>query len=300
MESKTKNKITTVLGPLDSCGMSPSDLKMNEINRNIEKKIGDKLKTIEKKWEGKTINPNYPFIIRADGHHFSKFTKNEDLEKPCDHVFTKAIINSCKDALDEFQARTIFTESDEITLIFDKVYSTNKDGSLHSHIYNGRPQKICSLVAGFLTARFNYYYSILSKKKELTDFTRAFFDARVFQCENSEEVHDAVWWRYHYDTFRNGVNCLGHHIFTQKEMFKKNPFVVIEMLKDEKKIDINDYPNHLLFGTFIKKEQYNKNAFNPKLGKVSVKRSRIIPKSGIFFKKMDKKERTDFLIRKFW
>ena len=46
-----------------------------------ENKLGIRMKTYEKKWET-NLDPTLPFMIRLDGHCFSKFTKQFD--KPFD------------------------------------------------------------------------------------------------------------------------------------------------------------------------------------------------------------------------
>ena len=42
--------------------------------KSVNEKLGDRMKSYEKKDE-KSLDPNLPFIVRVDGHAFSKFTK---------------------------------------------------------------------------------------------------------------------------------------------------------------------------------------------------------------------------------
>mgnify|MGYP002789559015 CR=1 FL=1 len=79
------------------------------------------------------IPPYLPFVIRLDGKSFSKYTSN--LIKPVDELFRR----SMNDCLLEFQAKTGYTHSDEITLVFSPMCSKDeflKNNKL-SHIYRG-------------------------------------------------------------------------------------------------------------------------------------------------------------------
>ena len=62
------------------------------------------------------VDPNLPFIIRLDGHKFSKFTKG--FRKPFDVRLHRAMVRSACDVLSELRPTVAYTQSDEITFVF--------------------------------------------------------------------------------------------------------------------------------------------------------------------------------------
>jgi tRNA(His) guanylyltransferase len=121
-----------------------TDVIINQIS------IGDRMKTHEMTYDIK-ISDNHYLCVRLDGHGFSKFTKK--LCKPYDKNFSKAMVLSAYDVMCEFNARSAYTQSDEITLIFD-IPDLSKN---QNYIFNARIQKILSLTASFVSVRFNKY-----------------------------------------------------------------------------------------------------------------------------------------------
>lgn len=255
--------------------------------------IGNRIKILEQESEGELLSPNKPFVIRLDGHGFSKFTRQ--FQKPLDSGLKEAMINTAGDLLDEFSARIAFTESDEITLLFPPI--PNPESTL---IFKGRKQKLCSLTAGFASARFNYHLSqFVTDEKLASKIGLAYFDARVFSVENEKEGVSAVRWRYEFDTFRNGVMGLAQTIFSSKQLHKKSLGEVMKMLKD-KRVMLNEQDPHLLYGTFIKKELFEHTGFDPKTQKkVKVMRSRI-KSDQVKLCELTEEEQKDFVFRKYW
>jgi len=83
------------------------------------KGLGGYHKGLEKSHESKI--PFYKHVvIRVDGHHFSSFTKG--LIKPFDNSFHLAMVETSKNLLSRFSASTVYTQSDEITLIIPATY----------------------------------------------------------------------------------------------------------------------------------------------------------------------------------
>ncbi len=81
--------------------------------------LGDRMKKYENSIDSKiTIQPTESFVVRLDGRSFSKFTHK--FTKPFDIVFIKAMGKTMIDLVDEFEAQTGYTHSDEITLIFNQ------------------------------------------------------------------------------------------------------------------------------------------------------------------------------------
>jgi len=201
--------------------------------------LGDRIKSYEKSVESKVTSDHY-FCIRLDGHKFSNFTRS--FTKPFDTEFSKAMVQTAYDALCEFNARSAYTQSDEITLIFDKTDPEKNQ----THIYDGRYSKLLSLSASYVSTRFNSY---LDKKQSL-----ATFDARllVFSEDTKHDLLNHLIWRSDYDCYRNAVSMYANSLFSHKFLDKKNTDEKIQMLQS-KGIDWNTIPYWQKYGVIIKK-----------------------------------------------
>jgi len=82
--------------------------------------LDDRMKEYEKGYKI-LVDPNRPYIIRLDGHRFSKFVK--PFKKPYDERIHNAMVRTSTELLSVFGATTAFTCSDEITLVFPAVVS---------------------------------------------------------------------------------------------------------------------------------------------------------------------------------
>ena len=189
--------------------------------------LGDRMKEYEHKNENR-IKAYEPFLIRLDGNNFSKFTKG--FKQPFDDNFVFSMIQTMNDLLTKFNARTGYTHSDEITLIFDKICTKDEydeDKSL-VHNYNGRIEKILTLVSGYCSVRFNYYIKLYvnadnkSYKTQFLDKINSdivFFDARIIM-PHGEFVNHMIW-RSVCDCYRNCVACFARKYFSAKKLHKK-------------------------------------------------------------------------------
>jgi len=225
-----------------------------------------------------TLDAEKSFIVRLDGHRFSKFTSG--FKKPYDERIFRAMLYTTRDLVEEFRATTGYTQSDEITLTFPpfKTEQTIKEGS-DVVIFNGRIQKLISLMSGYCSVRFAYHLSSqtfdINSEKQLVDkIHKAYFDARVFHVPSTKEVLNNVIWRIS-DVKRNGVNNLGHSHFKQQELEGLSPTEVKEKLL-LKGINWEDMPGPYKFGVLVKKGQFDKEGFNPQTNeKVVVARTKM-------------------------
>lgn len=122
---------------------------------NTGQKVGDFIENLELLSEGDRLDPKNPFVVRLDGHGFSKFTKG--FQKPFDRFLADTMIMITGELVERFNARTGYTQSDEITLVFAAMENDEP------HIFAGRKQKLCSLIAGFASARFNHNLALLTQ-----------------------------------------------------------------------------------------------------------------------------------------
>jgi len=223
--------------------------------------LGDQVK----KWEMDTpsvLPSNQWTIIRIDGHCFHTFTK--PFARPQDSHLNQAMVETTKDLCKEFNAVTGYTQSDEITLLIVPIpEKSDEKGDGQSLMFGGRKQKLESLTAGFASARFNFHLSTWAnevedgKKKNAMMSGRAYFDSRVLTVPTPENAADVFWWRYQYDCFKNGISSISHQTFTDAELFKKSTSEQIKMLGGLESLQ-EKYPAHLLYGTFVKTQVFEK------------------------------------------
>lgn len=278
-----------------------------ENKERIAQELGDRLKVLEKEYEGERLPRHQPFVVRLDGHKFSKFTKK--FRKPYDSFFAEMMLKTSEDLLNEFNPRTVYTASDEITMVF---HGIPEDAQGSTHIYDGRRQKICSLMAGFASTRFNQHmlqhsvttYLLTTNKRSDMFYKQvrellgvAYFDARVFSVTNDIEAMESILWRQRDDTFRNGVNAIAQATFSSRALHGKKLGEVMEMLR-QKNILINEYPSHLLYGTMFKKKLVTVIGKNPKTGETCpVVRGRVHSESVSLSKMADA---VGFVMSKYW
>jgi tRNA(His) guanylyltransferase len=225
--------------------------------------LGERMKLYEQRYSV-NIKPYESFIVRLDGHNFSKLTR--DFNKPFDLNFIKSMHETIKDLLDEFNPSTVYSHSDEITMIFPKRcllndYNTNKN---YYHIFNGKIQKILSIISSFTSTRLNYHlYKFVNPADykpnviRLIDYHSFTFDARILSFDETldYEILNHQIWRSVKDCYRNAAQSYGYCYFSSKEIFKKNTGQIIEMLKN-KGVDWGTVPNYIKNGIYCKKQSY--------------------------------------------
>ena len=110
-----------------------------------EQTLGGRLKGYEADYES-SVEPEKHIVVRIDGHKFSKFTKG--FKKPFDFILSESMRLTTQDLLEEFNAVTGYTQSDEITLIIPSLMTTDKHKGANkpgwTHGYSGRIQKMSS------------------------------------------------------------------------------------------------------------------------------------------------------------
>lgn len=235
-------------------------------------KIDDRMVAYEKEFTSQKIDPSLPFVIRLDGHRFSKFTKGT--HNPYDYNLHNAFVNTTKLIMKEYDCTIATTHSDEISLLFypEKNVLTDKWKEL---IYAGRIQKMISIAASYCTMQFNRCLKEIFKDKkdqyiEQSEDSKedgktaagrfynrvmdgdAYFDCRIFQMPNEADMFSYLFWRSSIDCRRNHVFKLARMHFSNKQLHGVNVKQMIEKLK-EKGVDWEDEPVCFKRGTFFKK-----------------------------------------------
>lgn len=133
------------------------------------------------------ITPELYIVVRLDGRGFTKLTKEVlPLERPFDARFRDAMILTVQHLMNcGFKVGYGYTESDEISLLFDKA----ENG------FGRKTRKIISVLAGEASARFSLAMNIIGV-----------FDCRIVPLPNKDLVIDYFRWRAE-DAHRNALNA---------------------------------------------------------------------------------------------
>lgn len=141
------------------------------------------------------VPKNSKIIIRLDGRSFHTLARDLDLTKPYDENFYRVMSEVCRDLYEEFSPLFVYTFSDEISLLFDKLP------------FDGRIEKINSVIASFTSSSFVIHYN--------TDFKKPpAFDSRIVPI-NDEVILKYFRWRQD-ESWRNCVNSHGISYFKSK------------------------------------------------------------------------------------
>jgi len=204
--------------------------------------FGDRMKFYER-LDGKQFMPLLPVCVRIDGKTFSKWTKG--LERPYDKRLVDLMVATTKHLVTETGALMGYTQSDEISLVF---YSDDAKSQI---FFDGKMQKIISVVASMTTAFFN---SIVPEMIPEKSSRLALFDARAWQVPSLTEAANSFVWR-EMDATRNSVSMAAQHYFSHKQLQKKNCNQMQDMLMLEKDVNWNDYPSFFKRGTYVQRKK---------------------------------------------
>lgn len=182
------------------------------------------------------------FVMRLDGKNFSTLTKK--FIKPFDSEMTKAMQLTTMDLILNFHCVTGYCQSDEISLLFPFLDQEKNQ----THLFSGRVQKLCSIVASRASVMFNNLLSV-QKKCELP--VLPVFDARVIACDTKEQTFECFDWRVK-DCKRNAIMAIAQSHFSHKLLHGLDCKQVTQKLQ-EKGINVSDYPDANTLGTWFKK-----------------------------------------------
>lgn len=203
------------------------------------KKFGDEMKVYEQKLAGKIFLANLPVCVRLDGKGFSKYTSK--LDKPFDAQFSNIMVEVTKFLVKETNAVIGYTQSDEITLI---LYTSKEKDSI---FFNGKIQKIISVITSLATAKFNKLVSELSNIPEF-----GFFDCRAWQVPDKKTATDVLLWR-EIDATKNSVSMATRKYYTTSQMKGRSKNEMKEMLL-AKGVIWDNYPIAFKRGTYVQRK----------------------------------------------
>ncbi|MBP3197961.1 MAG: guanylyltransferase [Butyrivibrio sp.] len=222
-----------------------------------------KMRTYEQSLD-QVLLPDMYMVARLDGRGFTKLTKEVcKFEAPFDERFRDMMVNTTKTLMDcGFRVVYAFTESDEISLLFDKDEDT----------FGRKVRKFNSTLAGEASAAISLALGMV-----------ATFDCRMVPLPNLERVEDYFRWRQE-DANRNALNSHCYWMLrkegvsvhkTTSELSGKGVSYKNELLFS-KGINYDKLPSWQKRGVGLWKEDYEKEGFNPVTGETKMTtRSRI-------------------------
>lgn len=206
--------------------------------------LGDRMKNYEAVAQSKLLQRT-PVIIRVDGKAFHTFTKRlchfNDMSlslgpfsQGLHDTMTRTAINV---SMQMQNAVFAYTQSDEISFLL-----RDWDKLTTQQWFDGKIQKIVSVVAGMTSVYFNFF---LAREYEnvypgvVPDWCTQYpvFDARVFNLPK-EEVTNYFIWRQK-DATRNSIQMLGRHYFSHKQLHGKNSNDIQDMLMSLERYPVN-------------------------------------------------------------
>ena len=180
-----------------------------------------------------------PICVRIDGKSFHSWTSN--LNKPFDQRLYSCFHETAITLINQFKPVVVYNQSDEISLI---MYYPNEETELP---FGGKMFKLISIAGSVATAAFNDFWQLnySDVQKRL-----AYFDCRVWQVPNLDEVVNYLLWREQ-DAVRNSIQSTGQFYFSHKQLQGKNNNEVQEMLFQLKNVNWNNYPKHFKMGLYL-------------------------------------------------
>lgn len=221
--------------------------------------MGDRQKAFEGREAGRKLMQGLPALVRLDGRAFHTFTRG--LKRPYDARLSQALIETAKYLVQETQASIGYCQSDEISLVFP-----NTD-TLAAMLYDGKTQKLTSVLAAMATAKF--IQQVLANIPEKAHLLPV-FDARAWDVCSLDVAAEHFVWR-ETDATRNSLTMAAHAYYSPKELHKAGYAQKHEMLH-AKGINWNDYPAFFKRGTYVRREDVLKELTPAELARIPVNR----------------------------
>lgn len=217
--------------------------------------FGDRMKELESAEAGRRLMPLLPAIARLDGKCFSNFTRG--LVRPFDALFSECMVRTTKHLVEETTACCGYTQSDEITL------GWLSDSHKSQIWFDGKIQKMVSVLAAMASVRFNQLVSVLLPAKAGLS---PVFDCRVWNVPNDVEGANCFLWREH-DATKNSISSAAQCHYSHKELMNKNTKEMQELLF-AKGVNWNDYPDWCKRGTYIQRRTVQRKFTVTELGQL--------------------------------
>jgi tRNA(His) 5'-end guanylyltransferase len=203
--------------------------------------LGDRCKQFEMAEAGRRAMPGLPLLVRLDGRAFHTFTRG--LRRPYDERLTRCMIETTRFLVRDQCAAVGYTQSDEITLLW---YAPDPKAPLP---FDGRYQKMTSVLAGLASARFGQL--VREELPEKAGETPC-FDCRVWQVPTREDALEVFVWRED-DAVKNSISMAASAYYTDGELHGKDSSAKQELLF-QRGVNWNDYPAAFKRGTYLQRQ----------------------------------------------
>lgn len=218
--------------------------------------LGDKCKLFEQAEAGRKAMRGLPLLARLDGRAFHTFTRG--LERPYDQRMSFCMAETARFLVQETHALIGYTQSDEITLLWFV-----PSDSTSEYIFDGKYQKIASVLAGMASCQFmKLVANQLPQKASATPH----FDCRVWQVPTQSEVIDVFVWRED-DAVKNSISMAARALYSDKQLFEKTSSVKQEMLF-QKGVNWNDYPAFFKRGAYFARRAVERELSEEELARI--------------------------------
>jgi tRNA(His) 5'-end guanylyltransferase len=198
------------------------------------------------------------------------------MTRPFDQDLADLMVDVTKFLVEQTQASVGYTESDEISLILDPFSKSrdeskqgnaleNSEDTVKQFMFDGRLQKLTSVIAGLATSRF--VIGAISLWPERVARMPPVFDCRVFEVPNREEAVDALVFR-EMDAIMNAVSMAARAYFPHSRLQGRSATVMKEMLLQEHGVNFNDYPARFRRGVYVRRQTFEKDLDAATLAKI--------------------------------
>lgn len=204
--------------------------------------LGDRCKSFEQAEAGRRAMRGLPLLARLDGRAFHTFTKG--LTRPYEPGLSKAMIETTRFLIQEMTALVGYTQSDEITLAW---YEESQSAS--DYAFDGRFQKLASVLAGMASAKF---IKLIAEHLPAKASETPHFDCRVWQVPTLDDAADVFVWRED-DATKNSITMAAGAHYSDRELEGKSSSVKQEMLW-QKGVNWNDFPAFFKRGSYLQRK----------------------------------------------
>lgn len=227
--------------------------------------LSERLKTYEAVTTETRLIEKLPIYARIDmraGH-----TWCHGLQKPFDQRYVEAMQKATAYVVEKTGAAMGMTQSDEASFVW------LDDTKIP---FGTRLFKLQSVLASMFTSAFIVEASRNGLAPRIAKALPS-FDCRVLNLPNLEEAANMVMWRS-MDSVKNSITLLALEHFSNKQIHGKNGEEKIRMLA-KKGVDYYTVPENLRFGSFFRRETYEKTLTPTELAKIPEKQ-RILDENG--------------------
>ncbi|QBQ74714.1 tRNA synthase [Burkholderia phage BcepSauron] len=218
--------------------------------------MGNQMKAFEAQETGREFMPETYIVARLDGRAFHTFTRG--LERPYSKRFSRCMLTTAAALVEDFHADLAYTQSDEITLMWEPRAQENLP-------FAGRIFKFNSLLAARASVAFlRAVAQEIPEKAHLNPL----FDCRAFATPNEEVAFSQFLWR-EIDATRNSLMMLAQAHYSHKELHGKGSAAQHDLLH-ARGINWNDEPAFFKRGTYLRRLNYMRTLSDAELARIPV------------------------------